>query len=159
MVFKTVITYLHYVSTKSISIIKKMFLVQYHKNWNLPWISINTDLLTYSVVQSYSWEANWFAASQEIPRISRNPKVHYRTHKHPPPVSILGQPNPVHIPTSHFLEIHPNIIRPSTPRSPQRSLSLRIPYLDPIHPPLLTHTRHMPNPSHSSRFYHPHNIG
>jgi len=38
-------------------------------------------LLIYSMVQSPSWEANWFAASQEIPRISRNPKVHYRTHK------------------------------------------------------------------------------
>ena len=37
------------------------------------------DLLTYSMVQSHSWEANRFAASQEIPRISRNPKVHYRT--------------------------------------------------------------------------------
>ena len=23
----------------------------------------------------------------------------------------LGQPNPVHIPTSHLLEIHPNIIQ------------------------------------------------
>ena len=67
-------------------------------------------LLTYSMVQSPSWEANWFAASQEIPCISRNPKVHYRTHKRPPPVCILGQPNPVHIPTSHLLEIHPNII-------------------------------------------------
>ena len=71
------------------------------------------------MVQSPSWEANWFAASQAIPRISRNPKVHYRTHKSPPPVSILGQLNPVHIPTSHLLEIHPNIIHPSTPRSPQ----------------------------------------
>ena len=29
----------------------------------------------------------------------------------------------------------------------------------PYTPPLLTHTRHMPSPSHSSRFYHPHNIG
>ena len=48
------------------------------------------------MVQSPSSEANWFAASQEIPRISRNPKVHYRTHKRPSPVSILGQPNPVH---------------------------------------------------------------
>ena len=63
------------------------------------------------MVQSPSWEANWFAASQEIPCISRNPKVHYRTHKPPPPLSILGQPNPVHKPTSHLLEIHPNIIR------------------------------------------------
>ena len=35
------------------------------------------------MVQSPSWEANWFAASQEIPRILRNPKVHYRTHKSP----------------------------------------------------------------------------
>ena len=116
-------------------------------------------LITYSMVQSPSWEADWFAASQEIPRISRNPKVHYRTHKPPPPVPILGQPNPVHIPTSHLLEIHPHIIHPSTPRSPQRSMSLRFSHQDPIHSPLLTHTRHMPSPSHSSRFYHPHNIG
>jgi len=43
------------------------------------------------MVQSPSWAANWFAASQEIPRISQNPKVHYRTHKRPPPVSILDQ--------------------------------------------------------------------
>ena len=91
-------------------------------------------LLTYSMVQSPSWEANWFAASQEFPRISRNPKVHYRTHKRPQPVSILGQPNPVHIPTSHLLESHPNIIHPSTPRYPQWSLSLRFPRQDPIHP-------------------------
>ena len=85
-------------------------------------------------MQSPSWKANWFAASQEIPHISRNPRVHYRTHKRPPSISILGQPNPVHIPTSHLLEIHPNIIHPSTPRSPQWSLSLRFPHQDPIHP-------------------------
>jgi len=80
------------------------------------------------MVQGVSWEANWFAASQEIPHISRNPKVHYCTHKRPPPVSILGQPNPVHIPTSHLLEIRPNIIHPSTPRSPQWAPSHRIPH-------------------------------
>ena len=62
------------------------------------------------MVQSPSWEANWFATSQEIPLISRNPTAHNRTHKRPPPVSILGQPNPVHIPTFHLLKIHPNII-------------------------------------------------
>ena len=111
------------------------------------------------MVQSPSCEANWFAASQVIPRISRNPKVHYRTHNRPPPVSMLGQPNPVHVSTSHLLEIHPNIIQPSTTRSPLWSPSLRFPHQDPIQPHLLTHTRRMPNPSHSSRFYHPHNIG
>ena len=30
------------------------------------------------MVQSPSWEANWFAVSQEMPCISWNPKVHYR---------------------------------------------------------------------------------
>ena len=76
-------------------------------------------LLTHSILQSPSWEVNWFAVSKEIPRISRNPNVHYRTHKSPPHVSILGQSNTVHMPISHPLEIHPNIIQPSTPRSPQ----------------------------------------
>ena len=92
------------------------------------------NLHTYSMVHCSSWEANWFAASQEIPRILWNPKVHYRTHKRPPPVPVLVQPNPVHIPTSHLPEIHPNIIHPSTPRSPQWSLSLRFPHQDPIRP-------------------------
>jgi hypothetical protein len=92
-------------------------------------------LYTHSMVQSPSLAANRFAASQEIPRISRNPKVHYRTHKRPPTVSILGQPKSVHIPTSHLLEIHPNIIHTYTPWSPQWSPSLRFPRQDPINPP------------------------
>jgi len=81
-----------------------------------------TYLLTYSMVQSASGEANWFAVSQDIPCILWNRKVHYRIHKRLPPVSILGQPHPVHIPTSHLLEIHPNINHPSTPKSPRWSL-------------------------------------
>jgi len=104
-------------------------------------------------------QINGLQLVRKFPAISRNPKVHYRIHKRPPPVSILGQPNPVHIPTSHLLQIHPNIIHPSTPRSPQWSPSLQFTHQDPIHHPLLTPTRHMSNPSHSSPFYHPHNIG
>ena len=41
-------------------------------------------LLTYVMEESPSWEADWFSASQEIPRILWNPSVRYRTHKCPP---------------------------------------------------------------------------
>jgi hypothetical protein len=84
--------------------------------------------------QSPSWEANWFAASQEIPHVLWNPKVPHRTHNRPTPIPILSQPNPVPTPTSHFLKIHPNIILSSKPRSPQRSLSLRLPHQNPYTP-------------------------
>ena len=47
---------------------------------------------------SPSFEANWFAATQEIPNILWNMKVHYRIHKCLPPVPVLSQFDPVHTP-------------------------------------------------------------
>ena len=118
-----------------------------------------TYLSTYSMEQSPTWEANCFSASQEIPRILCNPKVYYCSNKCPPPVPLLSQLDPVHNPTSHILKIHFNIIFPSTPGSPEWSLSLRFPLQNPLYASPLPHTRYKPRPSHSSRFCHPNDIG
>ena len=55
-------------------------------------------ILTNSMEQSRSCEANRFAAIQEIPRILWNPKVRVRTRKSPLPVPIVSQLDPVHDP-------------------------------------------------------------
>ena len=106
--------------------------------------SFLTYLLTYSMEQSNSWEANGFSASQEIPCILRNPKVHYLIQKCPPPVPILSQINPLHAPTSHFLKIHLNTILPSMPVSSKWSLSLRFPHQNPVYISPLPYVLHTP---------------
>jgi hypothetical protein len=112
-----------------------------------------TFVLAYSTGQSPSWQANKFAASKEIPRISWNPKVHYRIYKCPPNVPILSQINPVHVPTNHFLKIHLNITLSSIPGSSERSVSLRFPHQNLSSP----QNCYMPRPSHSP-FDQPNNI-
>jgi len=117
-----------------------------------------TYLLTYSMQQSPSWEVNRYSASQEIPRILRNPKVHYPIHKRPPPVPILIQLDSGQNPTSHFLKIHLNIILPSTPGSFKLSLSLMFPHQNLLYASLLPYMCYMPRTSHSSLFYHQNNV-
>ena len=137
------------------------FRFKYRPKYRISWfvVAFSFYLLTYSMEQSTSWEADRFSASQEIPPILWNPKVHYRIHKCPAPVPTLSQLNAVHTPTSYFLKILLNIILLSTPGSPNWPLTLRFPHQNPVHVSPLPHTRYMPRPFHSSRFYHPNNIG
>jgi hypothetical protein len=122
-------------------------------------VLISSSALTYCTYLLHGLESylrtNCFSASQKIPRILWNPKVHYRIHKCPPPVPILIQPNPVHTTTFDFLKIDLNIrtILPSTPWSPNWYLSLRL-CVSP-----LPHLHYVPRPSHFYRFYHSNNIG
>jgi len=61
--------------------------------WSPVW-SFWQYLFTYSMEQSPSWEAIRFSASQEIPHILGNQKVHYHIHKCLPPGPILRSISP-----------------------------------------------------------------
>jgi len=56
----------------------------------------NTILTQY--MEQRHWETNRFSASQQIPSILWNSKVHYRVYKSPPTDHFLSHINPVHAP-------------------------------------------------------------
>ena len=76
-------------------------------------------LLTNDFKQQSPSNADSSSASQEIPRITWNEKVHYRIHNSPPCVYTMSHINPVHDLPAGSLKIH---LRLSTPRSPRLSL-------------------------------------
>ena len=102
--------------------------------------------------QSPSTEANRSSASQEIPHILWNPKVHYGTHNSPPCALIMSQINPVH--AIHVT--HPISLRYILMLSPHLCLGLPSGLypsglsINPVFNSLLPHTYYIPRPSHSS---------
>jgi hypothetical protein len=77
----------------------------------VPFLLKRTYLLSYSMEQSSSWEAN--QSLQLVKKFSAflwNPKVLYRTHKCPPRVPFLSQLHPVPTTPSNFLMIHLNTV-------------------------------------------------
>jgi hypothetical protein len=108
--------------------------------------------------QSPSWEAASFQLVKKFPAFygTRRFITAFTSPRH---LSLSWVSSIQSINTSHFLKIHLNITLPFTPGSPKWSLSLRFPHKNPVYASPLPHTRYMPRPSHSSRFYHPNNIG
>ena len=117
----------------------------------LPVLQQTNQVISF-VKQISSWQTNISSASEEIFLVLWNPKVHYRIHKCPPSVPILSQLDPVHTPTSHFVNIHLNIILSTTPGS-----SLILPHHTLMHLSS-PHTCYMSHPSHSFWSAHPNNI-
>jgi hypothetical protein len=99
------------------------------KCWTAVWASNTTSPQTFRLIMCTTvsrlltnhmelspWDATSRSANQEFPSIWRNPNVHYRVHKSPPPVPILKQINPLNITPFCLSKINFSIILPPTSR-------------------------------------------
>ena len=115
---------------------------------------LNTSVSTSNNMgQIPCWRTNSFSAFQAFPRTLWSPEVLY-----PPPDTVLSQIKPVQTIPTDLLNTCFNIILPSTPRSSELSLSLRIPNQKPYTHFFYPHSCHMSHPSLSFWLDHPDNM-
>jgi hypothetical protein len=116
--------------------------------------NVQTNLLNNSMEQSPSWEANISSASHEIPCIWWNPNVRCRIYNRPPSIPVLSQisksmpPNPISWRSIVILSSHLRLGLPS-------GLIFRG---SPHQTSPVSHTCHIPRPSHSLWFDQPNEI-
>jgi len=107
-------------------------------------------LLLISTEQSPCWEANSHSASQEISRLSWDPKAHYRVYQSP---MHSAHTFPPYIPKMHL-----NIFLPSARRSTEWSFLFRFSDQNFVCISHFSHVCYMSLSSHPPWFYHPTDI-
>ena len=122
------------------------------------YLLVSLTCLTKSMEQTSSEEHSRFSASQKMPYILWNLKVHYYVYKSSPILLVLRQTNPFHTFPLYFLRIHFNIIITLIPKSTKFFLSLRTSNQNPICISPLPYACHMIFPSRLPWFYQPNDI-
>ena len=140
--------------------------MEFIKYFGLNWGAVFVQLafrsfywLNWSPLEEFAgiWPWTSMEQSQEIPRILWNTALHNCIHKCRTAAPTLSQSNPIHASLFHFLKVYFNSIFPFTRRFSKCSLSLSSLHENLVYTSPISHTYHMPHPSHSLWFSHPNN--
>jgi len=85
-------------------------------------------------------------------------RSHYRIYKSPLLVPVLSQMHPAYNISLYVPEIHSNVILPSTPMSPERSIFPSGFPTKILYSFLISHVCYVPHQSHPLWLHHPYNI-